>query len=695
MTSKNFIPKLCLVLLLVILVMPHFAEAAKGGVPVINIIKPKPIIRPPINTTLILCLPGTEATCLVVMDTLIEYEASQLYDDYIALYNQYYLICRDCNIILPPLDSDSDGIINTADNCPFTANPGQEDGGDADGVGDACDNCLMDANSDQADTDEDMVDEVGDACDNCPTLYNPGQEDHDDDGDGNPCDPEFGVLDGDGDGITSPPDNCPFTANPGQEDGGDADGVGDACDNCLNDPNPAQADKDSDGIGDTCDAVDDRNVEVDTGMEPSGRGAAQQFEFVGIGRRKTIDVGSLPAGEFTKVEVGKSRIGIEEVYIKPNKDLANVELKFKALIGTPEAPTVPKDKTQYITVDKKNIEEEDIDAVRVKYKVTKDWIVKNNIDESQVDFYRLEKDWSLADTETGDQDDDFLYFETEVPGLSVFAIGANAVELEREVIEIAEDFKPVVSIDYVSVPQQVRTLDIFPVTVKITNTDTKAYGDVEVLVGTPDYWVVTEPQRWGSLKPMDTLTVNFQVATPMYEIPAQEDISILVRSEGDVLAVEDVRINIEVPDFLVAPEPTLLNERKDSLRIYTIINRAELLGQTVTVEVNLNDEQGTVIADVFEPTVDSGVYVTYKDYNLPSTMKQAKYTVFATLSRNGIELDNSVEIVDITEREPVSVSTSVGTALLVFMVVLPTAALVILGLVMFRYRKAAAKSRKK
>ncbi|MBI5057601.1 MAG: M6 family metalloprotease domain-containing protein [Nitrospirae bacterium] len=49
------------------------------------------------------------------------------------------------------IDADVDGIPDASDNCPYIANPAQEDA-DADGVGDACDNCRLVANADQMDS---------------------------------------------------------------------------------------------------------------------------------------------------------------------------------------------------------------------------------------------------------------------------------------------------------------------------------------------------------------------------------------------------------------------------------------------------------------------------------------------------------------------------------------------------------------
>ena len=85
-------------------------------------------------------------------------------------------------------DTDNDGFLYRADNCPDLANPGQEDS-DEDGVGDGCDNCVFFANPDQADADGDGV---GDACDNCPESlmgegvdgYGCAESQRDDDEDG-------------------------------------------------------------------------------------------------------------------------------------------------------------------------------------------------------------------------------------------------------------------------------------------------------------------------------------------------------------------------------------------------------------------------------------------------------------------------------------------------------------------------------
>ena len=118
------------------------------------------------------------------------------------------------DIVLPP-DQDSDGIVDTEDNCRFT-NPDQKDS-DGDGLGDACD-------PEQVDGDNDSVPE---SMDNCFAISNPDQKDSDGDGLGDACDPDF--IDPDNDGVVDSKDNCDIKFNPDQKDS-DGDGLGNVCD---------------------------------------------------------------------------------------------------------------------------------------------------------------------------------------------------------------------------------------------------------------------------------------------------------------------------------------------------------------------------------------------------------------------------------------------------------------------------------
>lgn len=188
-------------------------------------------------------------------------------------------------------DFDSDGIMDSEDNCIGVANDQTDT--DGDGLGDACDNCPDVSNPDQADmggsTDGDLCDSDidGDGYlnntedpllrDNCPYVFNPSQANHDTDTMGDACDEDddndgipdvedgcptvpsaadtADCLDSDGDGFANGVDLCPHCKsdrNVGVDF--DGDGLGDACDNCPEVANPDQLDSDRDGKGDACEA---------------------------------------------------------------------------------------------------------------------------------------------------------------------------------------------------------------------------------------------------------------------------------------------------------------------------------------------------------------------------------------------------------------------------------------------------------
>ncbi len=88
--------------------------------------------------------------------------------------------CDSKPAILTACDTDGDGILNDADNCPTIANADQADN-DGDALGDVCDP-------------DDDNDGVLDAVDNCPFVANADQKDFDNDGKGNVCDPTTDIC---------------------------------------------------------------------------------------------------------------------------------------------------------------------------------------------------------------------------------------------------------------------------------------------------------------------------------------------------------------------------------------------------------------------------------------------------------------------------------------------------------------------
>ena len=181
--------------------------------------------------------------------------------------------CRD---LTEDLDDDEDGVFDTNDLCPK---------GPVGWVSTAENDIETDGCADEDSDGDGFVDQA----DNCPTVANPTQADLDNDNLGDPCD-----VDKDGDGISIPDDNCPndltawvsFTWNDYDADGcidetmdedDDDDGVLDEDDACtLGEKNwidqAETMDHDGDGCADSSEDEDDDNDGVDDVLDRCPKG---------------------------------------------------------------------------------------------------------------------------------------------------------------------------------------------------------------------------------------------------------------------------------------------------------------------------------------------------------------------------------------------------------------------------------------
>jgi len=133
---------------------------------------------------------------------------------------------RDCiDICIAGPDADGDGVTDSKDNCPGTANASQSDF-DSDGIGDACDSSSCIHNRRCKRDDECAANQV---CDD------------------QQCAPSTCCLSG---GSLVCTGDCSATCVLGPD--ADGDGVTDGKDNCPQTPNPMQVDSDGDGTGDAC-----------------------------------------------------------------------------------------------------------------------------------------------------------------------------------------------------------------------------------------------------------------------------------------------------------------------------------------------------------------------------------------------------------------------------------------------------------
>ncbi|MFH1316875.1 MAG: PGF-pre-PGF domain-containing protein [Candidatus Woesearchaeota archaeon] len=143
------------------------------------------------------------------------------------------------------------------------------------------------------------------------------------------------------------------------------------------------------------------------------------------------------------------KIGIGEISFRIRSRISNASISIKGLKIKPTFIRPSPHVYRYFEINTKNISENNLSNVLLRFRVKKSWILYNDIDPKSITIKRYEKrQWIDISTKIIDEDDSFLFFETKLPDFSYYAIAGlkkeKPVILEKKpIIEFKKMEKPV------------------------------------------------------------------------------------------------------------------------------------------------------------------------------------------------------------------------------------------------------------
>ena len=147
---------------------------------------------------------------------------------------------------------------------------------------------------------------------------------------------------------------------------------------------------------------------------------------VAVSETKTIP--NISAGSIGTTTLNKSdTLKIQEIKIEAKNAVSNVQITVKeSSLPSGASAVIASDKGtvyKYLEIAKSNIQDADINKVKIKFKVEKSWLTANNIDSTSVALSRYSNNnWNKLTTTKLSEDSTYVYYEAESPGLSVFAV---------------------------------------------------------------------------------------------------------------------------------------------------------------------------------------------------------------------------------------------------------------------------------
>lgn len=134
---------------------------------------------------------------------------------------------------------------------------------------------------------------------------------------------------------------------------------------------------------------------------------------------------SVAAGTSLTMTVNKAQIGITEITVgNVVNELSNAEIKASSLNDNPVSESAAGRVFQYLQINKKNMGDDDVTDITIKFRVTKTWLSENGLTQGDVALWRYKNNvWTMLSTTFASSDETYVYYEADTPGFSYFAIG--------------------------------------------------------------------------------------------------------------------------------------------------------------------------------------------------------------------------------------------------------------------------------
>ena len=162
--------------------------------------------------------------------------------------------------------------------------------------------------------------------------------------------------------------------------------------------------------------------------------AGRELESVTI---QAISSGSSGIASFSKSD----EHGVQRISIDVTNNVANVTLTIRDTFLKESGPTDAKNYKSF-DITATNLNDQDLNSVKIRFKVDKNWLTSNQVQENDVSLYRYaDGTWNKLPTVQFGYDDAYVYYEATSPGLSSYVI-AGKTSLSLQLPWLTIDLSP-------------------------------------------------------------------------------------------------------------------------------------------------------------------------------------------------------------------------------------------------------------